>query len=148
MSSFPANKLSGLGLINERVKSLETSEEYIFLNITIFNSVPAQYGQFLFQNKVIVLAELPNTNSIGIPHPTLIPRVDGYKIRFISNFGPRSETATYQFYALNPAYGYETLIHRFFGQGYLTLVWNETQQTWFPVCDIINKNASVIIAAL
>ena len=149
MSSFPANKISGLGLINERIKSLETADEYIFLNITNFSSDAAHYGQLLFQNKIIILADvadLSNINVIGIPHPSVFPREDGFKIRFISNFAPVSETETYQFYTLDSSFGMDTQIHSFFGKGSVTLVWNETGQTWFPICNILPKNASVFIA--
>lgn len=149
MDVFPTNRLTGLGLINERIKVLETPENYIYLDVSLFAD-PTEYSSFLFQDKIIILAEL-NNYILGIPSPTNNPRPDGTKIRLMSNYtvGPPPPADGYPFYTiytLDDNNNNDQIIQYMYAQTYLTLVWNEVDQIWYPIRDIIDKSSTVTIA--
>jgi hypothetical protein len=55
-------------------------------------------------------------------------------------------TNYYVLYALDNDYTFQTLIQYMYIQTYLTLIWREADQTWYPIKDIIEANSLVTIA--
>jgi hypothetical protein len=152
MTSFPSNKITGLGLLKNDLQSVLTPKEYIYLDISLFEYNPTLYAQFLFQDKIIILAEPPAApTNFGIPAPANFPRPDGYKIRLMANFtigwsssGPGS--TFYAIYSLDDSNNYITIIQNLWCQTYLTLIWSEADQIWYPIRDLLEPNAVVTIA--
>jgi hypothetical protein len=106
-----------------------------------------KYGNILFQNKIVILAELGGSFNLGIPSPVNIPRSDGFKIRLMNNLTSGSPVQNnYILYTLDNNYGFQTLIQYMYVQTYLTLIWKEADQTWYPIRDIIEANSLVTIA--
>jgi hypothetical protein len=151
MSNFPTNKLTGLSLLKNDLQKAITPTEYLYLDISLFDSDPVKYGNILFQNKIVILAELGTGFNLGIPSPENIPRPDGFKIRLMNNvtsgwpFYPQG-TNYYSIYTLDNDYGFQTVIQYMYLQSYLTLIWKEADQTWYPIRDIIETNSIVTIA--
>jgi len=150
-SEFPISRLTGLGLLNQRVSNLEVSEEYIYLDITLYGSNPSQYAPLFFQDKIVILADLQIETNLGIPSPINIPRADGKKIRLMSNFtntwsNVAEIQSVYKIYTLLDNNTNNELVQEMYGQTYLTLVWDSIAQKWYPIRDIVQKNATVTIA--